>query len=114
VHAEFRHIKMKVGRDRTDDIRRLTIARRTVGPDDRQMVDANQVWEVDEAIDWMRDLVFSERWFIEEPTSPDDIEGHRRIRDAVSPVKVATGEMCQNRILFNQFICTSISSILAS
>jgi L-fuconate dehydratase len=78
------------------------------------MVDANHVWEVDEAIDWMRDLAFAEPWFVEEPTSPDEIEGHRRIRDAVSPVKVATGEMCQNRILFKQFICTSISSIPAS
>ena len=68
------------------------------------MIDANQVWEVGEAIDWVRALSFANPWFIEEPTSPDDVEGHRKIREAVAPVKVATGEMCQNRILFKQFI----------
>ncbi len=104
VDAGFNHIKMKVGRDRADDIRRLRIARETVGPDCRLMIDANQVWEVDEAIDWVRDLAFAGPWFIEEPTSPDDIEGHRKIREGVAPVKVATGEMCQNRIVFKQLI----------
>ena len=104
VDAGFRHIKMKVGRDLADDIRRLTIARETVGPDVRLMIDANQVWEVDEAIDWVRKLAFASPWFIEEPTSPDDVAGHRRIRAGVAPVQVATGEMCQNRVLFKQFI----------
>ena len=104
VDAGFRHIKMKVGRDLDDDIRRLTIAREAVGPDVNLMIDANQVWEVDEAIAWVGRLAFGEPWFIEEPTSPDDVEGHRRIREAVAPVKVATGEMCQNRIMFKQFI----------
>ena len=104
VDAGFRYIKMKVGRDLDDDIRRLTIARETVGPDVNLMIDANQVWEVDQAIDWVRKLAFVKPWFIEEPTSPDDIEGHRKIREAVAPVQVATGEMCQNRILFKQFI----------
>ncbi len=75
VDAGFRHIKMKVGRDRADDIRRLTIAREVIGPDRFLMVDANQVWEVGEAIDWMRDLAFAKPFFIEEPTSPDDIAG---------------------------------------
>jgi len=104
VDAGFRHIKMKVGRDKADDIRRLTIARETVGPDVNLMIDANQVWEVGTAISWVRDLAFARPWFIEEPTSPDDIEGHRKIREGVAPVKVATGEMCQNRIMFKQFI----------
>ena len=104
VEAGFRHVKMKVGRDLADDIRRLTIAREAVGPDVRLMIDANQVWEVDEAIEWVGKLAFAKPWFIEEPTSPDDIEGHRRIRAGVAPVQVATGEMCQNRIMFKQFI----------
>ena len=104
VDAGFRHIKMKVGRDRADDIRRLTIAREVIGPDRFLMVDANQVWEVGEAIDWMQDLAFARPFFIEEPTSPDDIAGHRAVRQAIAPVKVATGEMCQNRIVFKQLI----------
>ncbi|MBX9463801.1 MAG: L-fuconate dehydratase [Aquamicrobium sp.] len=104
VDAGFNHIKMKVGRDKADDIRRLTIARETVGADINLMIDANQVWEVDEAIDWIGDLAFAKPWFIEEPTSPDDIEGHRRIRENIAPVKVATGEMCQNRVIFKQLI----------
>ena len=56
------------------------------------MIDANQVWEVDEAIRYVRELSFAKPWFIEEPTSPDDVEGHRKIREAIAPVKVATGE----------------------
>ncbi len=104
VDAGFGFIKMKVGRDRADDIRRLTIARDEVGPDINLMIDANQVWEVDQAIGWVRELAFARPWFIEEPTSPDDIEGHRKIREGVAPVKVATGEMCQNRIVFKQLI----------
>lgn len=104
VDAGFRHIKLKVGRDRQDDIRRLRIAREVIGFDRQLMIDANQVWEVPEAKDWLQDLAFSKPWFIEEPTSPDDVEGHRAIREAIAPMKVATGEMCQNRILFKQFI----------
>lgn len=104
VDAGFRHVKLKVGRDLTDDIRRVGIAREILGPDRALMIDANQIWEVGQAIDWVRELAFAEPWFIEEPTSPDDIAGHRAIREAVAPVKVATGEMCQNRIMFKQFI----------
>ncbi len=104
VDAGFRHIKLKVGRDLADDVRRLGIAREAVGEDCQLMIDANQVWEVDQAIDWVGRLAFARPWFIEEPTSPDDVEGHRRIREGVAPVKVATGEMCQNRVLFKQFI----------
>jgi len=104
VDAGFNHIKMKVGRDLDDDIRRLTIAREVIGEDRILMIDANQVWEVNEAIDWVNKLAFVKPFFIEEPTSPDDVAGHRKIRQAISPVKVATGEMCQNRIMFKQFI----------
>ncbi len=104
VDAGFRHVKLKVGRDRADDVRRLRIAREVLGPHRQLMIDANQVWEVSEAIDWVRELAFAKPWFIEEPTSPDDVEGHRAIRQAIAPVQVATGEMCQNRILFKQFI----------
>ncbi|WP_219215059.1 L-fuconate dehydratase [Variovorax boronicumulans] len=104
VDAGFDYIKLKVGRDLQDDIRRLKVAREVLGPDRHLMIDANQVWEVDQAIDWVNQLAFAKPWFIEEPTSPDDIEGHRKIREGVSPVKIATGEMCQNRIMFKQFI----------
>jgi L-fuconate dehydratase len=104
VGQGFDHLKFKVGRSLDSDIRRLQIARDAIGPKRTLMIDANQVWEVDEAIDYVRELSFAKPWFIEEPTSPDDIEGHRKIREAIAPVKVATGEMCQNRILFKQFI----------
>lgn len=104
IDAGFNHVKMKVGRDKADDIRRLTIAREVLGPDRQLMIDANQVWEVNQAVEWVNDLAFCKPWFIEEPTSPDDIEGHRVIREGVAPVKVATGEMCQNRIVFKQLI----------
>jgi L-fuconate dehydratase len=104
IDQGFRHVKLKVGRDLHDDVRRLTIAREVLGPDRQLMIDANQVWEVREAIDWVGKLAFANPWFIEEPTSPDDVEGHRKIREGVAPVKVATGEMCQNRVLFKQFI----------
>lgn len=104
VDAGFDHIKLKVGRDLQDDIRRLRIAREVLGPDRKLMIDANQVWDVPVAIDWLRELAFAQPWFIEEPTSPDDVEGHRTIREAIAPMQVATGEMCQNRILFKQFI----------
>ena len=104
VDQGFSHLKLKVGVKLEDDIRRLGIAREVLGPDRTLMIDANQVWEVDEAISWVNALSFAKPWFIEEPTSPDDVLGHRRIREAIAPVKVATGEMCQNRILFKQFI----------
>lgn len=104
VDAGFRHIKLKVGQNREDDIRRLKIARETVGDDVTLMIDANQVWEVGEAIDWVNDLAFAKPWFIEEPTSPDDVLGHAAIRRGIGSIKVATGEMCQNRILFKQFM----------
>ena len=112
IDAGFNHVKMKVGRDLEDDIRRLTIAREVIGPDRYLMIDANQVWEVDQAIDWVRKLAFAKPFFIEEPTSPDDVAGHRKIRQAIGPVKVATGEMCQNRIMFKQFIAEGAIDIV--
>jgi L-fuconate dehydratase len=104
VDEGFSHIKLKVGADLERDIRRVTIAREIIGSDRHLMIDANQVWEVDQAIQWIKALSFADPWFVEEPTSPDDVVGHRRIREAVRPIRVATGEMCQNRILFKQLI----------
>ncbi|WP_299620148.1 L-fuconate dehydratase [uncultured Tateyamaria sp.] len=110
--AGFTHTKFKVGRDLDDDIRRLTIAREELGEDMNIMIDANQVWEVDQAIAWVKALAFARPLFIEEPTSPDDVIGHRTIREAVKPIKVATGEMCQNRILFKQFIANGAIDVV--
>jgi L-fuconate dehydratase len=112
VDAGFDHVKLKVGGSLDDDIRRLRIAREVIGPDRHLMIDANQVWEVDEAIEWVNRLAFARPWFIEEPTSPDDVEGHRRIREGVAPVQVATGEMCQNRVVFKQFIMRGALDVL--
>ncbi len=102
----WNRFKIKVGRDRADDRRRCAIIREEIGPEGVLMTDANQVWEVGEAVDWMRDLAPYRPLWIEEPTSPDDILGHKAIRDALKPhgIAVATGEMCQNRILFKQFL----------
>ncbi|MEM9605233.1 MAG: L-fuconate dehydratase [Pseudomonadota bacterium] len=110
--AGFTHAKFKVGRDLEDDIRRLRIAREELGDDMTIMIDANQVWEVDQAIEWLSALQFAKPFFIEEPTSPDDVLGHRAIRRAIAPTKVATGEMCQNRILFKQFITAGAIDIV--
>ena len=110
--AGFTHTKFKVGRDLEDDIRRLTIAREELGEDMKIMIDSNQVWEVGQAIDWVNRLAFVRPFFIEEPTSPDDVMGHKAIREGVAPIKVATGEMCQNRILFKQFIATGAIDIV--
>ncbi len=112
VDAGFEHIKIKVGESIADDVRRCKIARETIGPDVKLMIDANQVWEVDQAIDWMQHLIPFDPWFIEEPTSPDDVAGHKKIRDNIGSVKVATGEHCQNRILFKQFITSDAIDIV--
>ncbi|WP_328875312.1 L-fuconate dehydratase [Streptomyces sp. NBC_00287] len=100
----FRQIKLKVGADLDDDIRRCRVARSVVGPDIRLAIDANQRWDVDEAIRWTRALAEFDPYWIEEPTSPDDILGHATIREAVAPVKVATGEHVQNRVVFKQLL----------
>lgn len=104
VEAGWTHLKLKVGRDLEDDVRRLTTVREVVGNNITLMVDANQVWEPSEAVEWMKSLAEFDLWFLEEPTSPDDILGHRQVREGIHPIKVATGECCQNRIIFKQFL----------
>lgn len=104
VEDGWTHLKMKVGANLDDDIRRAEIIREEIDYDRILMMDANQIWEVDEAITNMKELARFEPWWIEEPTSPDDILGHATIRKAIEPIKVATGEHCQNRIVFKQFI----------
>ncbi|MBO4252667.1 MULTISPECIES: L-fuconate dehydratase [Streptomyces] len=100
----FTQIKLKVGADLEDDIRRCRVARSVVGPDIRMAIDANQRWDVAEAIRWTKALAEFDPYWIEEPTSPDDVLGHAAIREAVAPVKVATGEHVQNRIVFKQLL----------
>ncbi|WBO62426.1 L-fuconate dehydratase [Streptomyces camelliae] len=100
----FTQIKLKVGADLDDDIRRCRVARAVIGPDIRLAVDANQRWSVDEAIRWTRALAEFGPYWIEEPTSPDDVLGHAAIRRAVAPVKVAAGEHVHNRIMFKQML----------
>lgn len=98
------HFKIKVGGSLEDDVRRLRIVREEIGPDRFLMVDANQRWDVPDAIAWMKHLApFNPLW-IEEPTSPDDVLGHATIARAVAPIGVATGEHCQNRIVFKQLL----------
>jgi L-fuconate dehydratase len=100
----FRHIKLKVGANADDDVRRCAIAREAMGPEPELMVDANQVWEVGDAIEHVRRLApYGIRW-IEEPTSPDDILGTAAIARAVAPVAVATGEHVHNRVMFKQLL----------
>ncbi|MFI8193484.1 enolase C-terminal domain-like protein [Streptomyces sp. NPDC085946] len=100
----FRQIKLKVGADLDDDVRRCRAARAAVGPDVRIALDANQRWDVGEAIRWTKALAGFGPYWIEEPTSPDDVLGHAAIRRAVAPVKVATGEHAHNRIVFKQLL----------
>lgn len=96
--------KLKVGRSLDDDRRRVAMVRRLIGAERRLMVDANQVWEVPEAIAWIKELADWDLYWVEEPTSPDDIRGHRAIAEAVAPVLVASGEQAHNRIMFKQFL----------
>ena len=100
----FKHMKIKVGSDIKDDMRRAAIIREEIGEDLKLMMDANQKWDVDEAIVNMEQLKKFNPWWIEEPTSPDDILGHAKIARAVHPIKVATGEHCQNRVMFKQLM----------
>ena len=104
VSEGWTHFKMKVGDDRADDRRRAALVRDEIGPDCTLMMDANGRWGVLEAIACMRDLAPFNPWWIEEPTSPDDVLGHASIRNAIAPIGVATGEQCQNRVLFKQFL----------
>lgn len=99
----FEQIKLKVGGSLDDDRRRMELARAAVGPDIRIAVDANQRWDVSDALRWMSALAPFDPHWIEEPTSPDDILGHAAIR-AGQPVKVATGEHVANRVVFKQLL----------
>lgn len=103
--------KLKVGADVDDDRRRARIVREEIGPDAMMAVDANQRWGVDEAIGWMARLAEFDPYWIEEPTSPDDILGHATIARAVAPVRVATGEHVHNRVMFKQFLQAAAMSI---
>ncbi len=104
VQQGWSHFKIKVGRDLRDDVRRAALVRAEIGPERKLMLDANQVWDVDEAIASMRELARFDPWWIEEPTSPDDVLGHAAIAKAVAPIGVATGEQCHNRVMFKQFM----------
>jgi L-fuconate dehydratase len=96
--------KMKVGQNLEDNVRRAAIMREEIGQERKLMMDANQCWDVDESITQMKALARFDPWWIEEPTSPDDILGHARIARAVAPIGVATGEVCQNRVMFKQLL----------
>lgn len=100
----FRHLKFKVGSDIESDLRRIGMVRELVGPDVRLSVDANQVWDVGEAITNVRQLATHDIYWVEEPTSPDDVLGFAEIAHAVRPIKVATGEHVANRVMFKQFL----------
>jgi L-fuconate dehydratase len=101
-----------VGGSLEDDIRRLRIARDAVGSDIRIAIDANQRWDVSTAIAWVRELAAFDPWWVEEPTSPDDVLGHATIARAIAPVRVATGEHVQNRVVFKQLLQTGAISYL--
>ncbi len=96
------HLKQKVGADIEQDVRRAQILREELGWERKLMMDANQVWDVDEAVENMRRLAEFDPWWIEEPTSPDDILGHAAIRERIHPIGVATGEHAHNRVMFKQ------------
>jgi L-fuconate dehydratase len=102
VAEGFHHVKMKVGQDLRDDSRRAALIRDVLGAGGSLMMDANQVWGVDEAIAAAGVLSQFDPWWIEEPTSPDDVLGHARIRRAIRPIRVAAGEVVQNRVIFKQ------------
>ncbi|MDQ6720450.1 MAG: L-fuconate dehydratase [Candidatus Dormibacteraeota bacterium] len=102
--AGFTHLKLKVGGEPESDLRRARILRAAIGPDRRLMLDANQVWGVEQAITAVHALAEVNPWWIEEPTSPDDVLGHRRIREAIQPIGVATGEHVHNRVMFKQLL----------
>jgi L-fuconate dehydratase len=100
----FTHFKMKVGLDLDANMRRAELMRSELGPGRTLMMDANQCWDVGESIRQMKALARFDPWWIEEPTNPDDVLGHAAIAKAVAPIGVATGEACQNRVVFKQFL----------
>lgn len=100
----FGLIKLKVGQNLEDDLRRLALAREAIGPEVKLAVDANQVWDVPQAIEWIGNFHEYDLAFVEEPTSPDDVLGHAAIARAIDPIPVATGEQMQNRIMYKQYL----------
>ncbi len=108
----FEMIKLKVGGNLEDDVRRMKLARETVGPDIHVAVDANQRWDVSAAVTWMTELAPYDPYWIEEPTSPDDVLGHAAIAKALAPIRVATGEHVQNRVVFKQLLQAGAISVL--
>jgi L-fuconate dehydratase len=108
----FGQIKLKVGVDPAADERRLRLARAALGPDVRIAVDANQAWGVEQAIEWLRRLAPYDPYWIEEPTSPDDVLGHAAIRRAVAPIRVATGEHVHNLVMFKQLLQAGAVDVL--
>lgn len=100
----WRHFKLKVGGDPADDRRRAELVRSEIGEEHKLMMDANQRWGVLEAIARTQELAEFAPWWMEEPTSPDDVLGHARIRREAAPVRLATGEHCQNRVMFKQLL----------
>ncbi|KND61178.1 L-fuconate dehydratase [Candidatus Burkholderia verschuerenii] len=104
VAQGWTHFKQKVGGNLEEDVRRARILREEIGPNSRLMMDANQVWDVDEAIANMRRLAEFDPWWIEEPTSPDDVLGHAAIRRRLGSIGVATDEHYQNRVMFKQLL----------
>jgi L-fuconate dehydratase len=112
VEDGFTQIKIKVGGDLDADIRRMRLAREAVGPGIRIAIDANQRWDVGQAIEWVGTLKPFDPWWIEEPTSPDDVLGHAAIRREVRPVRVATGEHVANRVIFKQMLQAEAIDVL--
>jgi L-fuconate dehydratase len=108
----FDMIKLKVGGNLEDDVRRMKLARETVGAGVRIAVDANQRWDVSTAVAWMTALAPYDPYWIEEPTSPDDVLGHAAIAKALAPIRVATGEHVQNRVVFKQLLQANAISVL--
>lgn len=112
VAEGFTLIKMKVGKSLENDIHRLELVRKTIGKGIKLACDANQVWDVNEAINWIKSISHVNLHWVEEPTSPDDILGHAKIAKAIEPTKVATGEHVHNRIMFKQMLQAQSMSFL--
>ncbi|MEV7964979.1 L-fuconate dehydratase [Sphaerisporangium sp. NPDC088356] len=112
IDQGFTQIKLKVGADLEDDRRRMRIAREVCGPGFRIAIDANQRWDVGSAIAWVSALKEFDPYWVEEPTSPDDVLGHATIARALAPIKVATGEHVQNRVVFKQMLQAGSLSIV--
>jgi len=112
VAEGFTQIKLKVGANLDDDVRRMRLAREAVGPGIRIAIDANQRWDVADAITWIKALAPYDVWWVEEPTSPDEVLGHAAIAKAIAPIRVATGEHVQNRVVFKQMLQAGSLSVL--